>query len=172
MLNSMDLKKFVDDIHDFPTKGIIFKDISPLLANGQALNYTIETMSTYAKEADIIVGPDARGFLFGTPVAAFLKKPFVMVRKAKKLPGDVIQKEYDFEYGKNVLEIQKGRIKPGDKVVVVDDVLATGGTTKAIIDLIESQGAKVIKLIFLLELVNLKGSEKYKNMDVISLIKA
>lgn len=167
----MDLKKFISDIQDFPERGIIFKDISPLLANGDALSYVVDEMANHAKEADVIVGPDARGFLFGTPVAAKLKKPFVMVRKAKKLPGDVISIKYDLEYGSNVLEIQKGRIKKGQKVVIIDDVLATGGTTKAIIDLIETQGAKVIKVIFLLELLNMHGAEKYKGIDVLSLIK-
>lgn len=167
----MDLKKFIDDVKDFPEKGINFKDISPLLANGEALNYTVNKMAEFAKDADVIVGPDARGFLFGTPVASMLKKPFVMVRKAKKLPGDVIRKEYHYEYSSNVLEMQKNRIFPGQKVVVIDDILATGGTTKAIIDLIESQGAIVQRVIFLLELKDLKGLDKYHGIEVISLVK-
>ncbi|WP_022935271.1 adenine phosphoribosyltransferase [Mesomycoplasma moatsii] len=167
----MDLKKFIDDVKDFPEKGINFKDISPLLANGEALNYTVNKMAEFAKDADVIVGPDARGFLFGTPVASILKKPFVMVRKAKKLPGDVIRKEYHYEYSSNVLEMQKNRIFPGQKVVVIDDILATGGTTKAIIDLIESQGAIVQRVIFLLELKDLKGLDKYHGIEVISLVK-
>ncbi len=167
----MDLKKYIDDVKDFPSPGINFKDISPLLANGEALNYTVNKMAEYAKDADVIVGPDARGFLFGTPVAAMLKKPFVMVRKAKKLPGEVIRQEYKYEYSSNILEMQKNRIFPGQKVVVIDDILATGGTTKAIIDLIESQGAKVQRVIFLLELIDLHGAEKYKGIDVVSLIK-
>ena len=165
----MDLKKFIDDVKDFPEKGINFKDISPLLANGEALNYTVNKMAEFAKDADVIVGPDARGFLFGTPVASMLKKPFVMVRKAKKLPGDVIRKEYHYEYSSNVLEMQKNRIFPGQKVVVIDDILATGGTTKAIIDLIESQGAIVQRVIFLLK--DLKGLDKYHGIEVISLVK-
>lgn len=167
----MDLIKYIDHIKDFPEKGIDFKDISPLLANGEALNYTVNKMAEYAKDADVIVGPDARGFLFGTPVATILKKPFVMIRKAKKLPGEVIRKEYQYEYSSNVLEMQKNRIFPGQKVVVIDDILATGGTTKAIIDLIQSQGAIVQRVIFLLELTNLKGKEKYKGIEVVSLIK-
>lgn len=168
----MKLENFIDDINDFPTKGILFKDISPLLANGDALNFAVNEMAKHALDADVIVGPDARGFLFGTPVASMLKKPFVMVRKAKKLPGEVIKKEYEFEYGVNVLEMQKGRILPGQKVVIIDDILATGGTTKAIIDLIESQGAIVTKVIFLLELSKLNGKEKYNGIEVVSLIKA
>lgn len=167
----MDLKKYIDNVQDFPEKGIEFKDISPLLANGKALNYTVRQMAKYAKGADVIVGPDARGFLFGTPVAAKLKKPFVMVRKAKKLPGEVIRKEYKYEYSSNVLEMQKNRIFPGQKVVVIDDILATGGTTKAIIDLVESQGAKVLRVIFLMELTKLKGLDKYHGIEVVSLIK-
>ncbi len=167
----MNLEKFIDNVDDFPEKGISFKDISPLLANGKALSYTVKMMSKYAKDADVIVGPDARGFLFGTPVAAKLKKPFIMVRKAKKLPGEVIRKEYKYEYSTNTLEMQKNRIFPGQKVVVIDDILATGGTTKAIIDLIESQGAIVQRVIFLLELTNLKGLDKYHGIEVISLIK-
>lgn len=167
----MNLKQFIDTVQNFPIDGIIFKDISPLLANGEALSYTVEKMAKEAADADVIVGPDARGFLFGTPVAARLKKPFVMVRKAKKLPGEVIRKTYDFEYGQNALEMQKGRIFPGQKVVIIDDILATGGTIKAIVDLIESQGAIVSKIIFLMELSELKGAQKYPNIPVVSLIK-
>ena len=168
----MNLKAYIKDVPDFPTQGILFKDISPLLANGKALRYVVEQMAQYAQDADVIVGPDARGFLFGTPVAAFLQKPFVMVRKEKKLPGEVIQKAYEFEYGINILEMQKGRIFPGQKVVIIDDILATGGTTKAIIDLVESQGAQVLRVIFLLELLELKGASKYTKTEIVSIIKA
>ncbi len=168
----MNLEKYIMNIPDFPEKGINFKDISPLLADGEALNYSVIKMASHSLDADVILGPDARGFLFGTPVAAILSKPFVMVRKQKKLPGKVIQKEYKLEYGKkNVLEIQKNRIKSGQKIIIIDDVLATGGTTKAIIDLVESQGGKVIKIIFLLELIALKGMEKFSGIEVISLVK-
>ncbi|MGL5732880.1 MAG: adenine phosphoribosyltransferase, partial [Metamycoplasmataceae bacterium] len=149
-----------------------FKDISPLLANGEALNYSVMKMVEVSKDADVILGPDARGFLFGTPVAAILSKPFVMVRKEKKLPGKVIQKEYTLEYGeKNILEIQANRIKPGQKVIIIDDVLATGGTMRAIVDLVTSQGGIVLKIIFLLELVELKGADKFQGIDIVSLIK-
>lgn len=168
----MNLEKYIANIPDFPEKGINFKDISPLLADGEALNYCVMEMVSFSKEADVILGPDARGFLFGTPVAAILSKPFVMVRKQKKLPGQVIQKEYLLEYGeKNVLEIQVNRIKMGQKVIIIDDVLATGGTTEAIIDLVESQGGKVIKVIFLLELLELEGAKKMDGIEVVSLIK-
>ncbi|MGL5205001.1 MAG: adenine phosphoribosyltransferase, partial [Metamycoplasmataceae bacterium] len=123
----MNLKSYIENVPNFPEKNINFKDISPLLANGKVLNYCVMKMAEFSKDADIILGPDARGFLFGTPVAAILSKPFVMVRKEKKLPGKVIQKEYALEYGKkNILEIQANRIKPGQKVIIIDDVLATG----------------------------------------------
>lgn len=168
----MNLKQYIENVPDFPEKNINFKDISPLLANGEALNYCVMKMVEYSKDADIILGPDARGFLFGTPVAAILSKPFVMVRKQKKLPGEVVQKEYLLEYGKkNILEIQANRIKPGQKVIIIDDVLATGGTTRAIVDLVQSQGGIVQKIIFLLELENLHGSEKFNGIEVISLVK-
>ncbi|UUD36303.1 adenine phosphoribosyltransferase [Mycoplasmopsis citelli] len=168
----MNIKNLIQDVKDFPKKGIIFKDISPLLANGEALNWTIKEIAKHCEDADIIVGPDARGFLFGTPTAAFLKKPFIMVRKPNKLPGEVIQMSYDLEYGSNILELQKGFVKPGQKAVIVDDVLATGGTTKAIIKLLKSQGADVKKVIVLLELVDLKGRQLLEDeSEVISLIK-
>ncbi|MCS4536638.1 MULTISPECIES: adenine phosphoribosyltransferase [unclassified Mycoplasma] len=169
----MKLDKYIRDIPNFPKQGILFKDISPLLGDGEALHYTITQMAELAKDCDIIVGPDARGFLFGTPTAAILKKPFVMVRKPGKLPGEVISKNYDLEYGNNVLQIQKGFIKPGQTVAIIDDVLATGGTTKAIVTLLEEQGAIVKRIILLLELESLKGREKFanKNIEVSSLIK-
>lgn len=169
--NQINLIEYIRDVKDFPIEGIVFKDISPLLANGEVLNYTINQMAELAKDADVIIGPDARGFLFGTPTAAFLKKPFIMVRKPKKLPGDVISFEYDLEYGKSTLEIQTNMLKKGQKVAIIDDVLATGGTMKAIINLIESQGAVLHKVIFLLELGFLNGIEKLKKYDVSSLIK-
>ncbi|WP_027334745.1 adenine phosphoribosyltransferase [Mycoplasmopsis felifaucium] len=169
----MDLKSYIRDILNFPKAGIVFKDISPLLADGKALHYTIQKMSEYALDVDVIVGPDARGFLFGTPTAAFLKKPFIMVRKPGKLPGEVISRAYDLEYGNNVLQIQKGFIKPGQTVAIVDDVLATGGTTRAIVKLLEEQGAIVKKVILLLELEDLNGRQalEEENIEVVSLIK-
>ncbi|WP_134110981.1 adenine phosphoribosyltransferase [Mycoplasmopsis mustelae] len=153
----MNISKLIRDIPNFPKKGILFKDISPLLADGEALNYTINQIANLCKDVDIIVGPDARGFLFGTPAAAFLKKPFIMVRKPHKLPGEVISMQYNLEYGHNTLELQKGFVKTGQTAAIVDDVLATGGTTKAIIDLLESQGVIVKKVIVLLELEELHG---------------
>lgn len=166
----MQLEKFIRNVPNFPKPGIQFKDISPLLADGKALNHTIIRMADLSKDADIIIGPDARGFLFGTPTAAFLSKPFIMVRKPKKLPGEVIQMSYDLEYGQNSLEVQKGMIKPGQRAVIIDDVLATGGTLEAIIKLVESQGAIVDKIIVLMELSQLNGRSRL-SVPVETLIK-
>ncbi|UUD37009.1 adenine phosphoribosyltransferase [Mycoplasmopsis californica] len=165
-MSETNLGKYIRDIKDFPKKGILFKDISPLLANGEALKTTIDKMAVWAQDADVIVGPDARGFLFGTPVAYKLGKPFVMVRKPNKLPGEVVGVDYELEYGTNKLELQKDFIKKGQTVVIVDDVLATGGTTKAIIKLLRNQGAIVKKVILLMELVALKGRELLENEGV------
>lgn len=169
----MNLKDYVRDIPNFPKKGVVFKDISPLLADGEALHNTINQFAEIAKECDVIVGPDARGFLFGTPTAAVLKKPFIMVRKPGKLPGKVISRGYDLEYGNNVLQIQDGFIKPGQTVAIIDDVLATGGTTQAVIKLLTEQKAIVKKVILLLELESLKGREILEShgVEVHSLIK-
>ncbi|PZW01536.1 adenine phosphoribosyltransferase [Metamycoplasma auris] len=165
----MELKKYIRTVKDFPEKGVNFKDISLLLANGEALNYTINKMSELANDADIIVGPDARGFLFGTPVAAKLSKPFIMVRKKGKLPGEVISYAYGLEYGRSILEIQKGLVKPGQKAVIIDDVLATGGTLEAIIKLLKDQGVEILRIIVLMELGGFNSRERL-NCDIESLI--
>ena len=167
----MNLKEYIRDVKDFPIEGILFRDISPLLANGEALSESIDVIAEHCNDADVIVGPDARGFIFGTPVAARLKKPFVMVRKPGKLPGKLIKESYKLEYGENVLEIQEGMIKPGQKVVIVDDLMATGGTTKAIIDLIHKVGGEVLRVVVLIELEDLKGINKIGNTDLVSILK-
>lgn len=168
----MDLKKYIRDVEDFPKKGILFRDISPLLANGEAMHEAIEQMEKYCLDADVIVGPDARGFIFGTPISSRLKKPFVMVRKPGKLPGKVIKKHYDLEYGSNTLEIQEGMVHPGQKVVIIDDLMATGGTTNAIVQLLKDAGAIVTKVVVLIELVDLKGKDKLpKDVEFVSLLK-
>ncbi|WP_045433217.1 adenine phosphoribosyltransferase [Metamycoplasma canadense] len=165
----MELKNYIRTVEDFPEKGVKFKDISLLLANGEALNYTINKMSELANDADIIVGPDARGFLFGTPVAAKLSKPFIMVRKKGKLPGEVISCAYGLEYGRSILEIQKGLVKKGQKAVIIDDVLATGGTLEAIIKLLKDQGVEILKIIVLMELEGFNARNRLK-CDIESLI--
>lgn len=167
-----ELKKYIQDVKDFPIKGIVFKDISPLLANGEIFRIVVEKMAEKVREVDVIIGPDARGFIFGAAVASYLKKPFVMIRKEGKLPHNTIKIDYKLEYGMGSLEIQKDLIKPGQSVAILDDVLATGGTTKAIIKLLESQGVEVTKVIVLLELSELKGRELIgKNIEIISLVK-
>lgn len=168
----MDLRKYIRDVKDFPKKGILFRDISPLLASGEALNEAITKLEKYCLDADVIVGPDARGFIFGTPISSRLKKPFVMVRKPGKLPGKVIQKNYDLEYGSNTLEIQEGMVKPDQKVVIIDDLMATGGTTNAIVQLLKDAGAIVKRVVVLIELENLHGKRKLpKDVEFISLLK-
>ncbi len=169
MINE-EIKKYIRDVNDFPKKGIVFKDISPILETPSVMKYITEELSKYVGDADLIVGPDARGFLFGVPLAMKCNKPFVMVRKPGKLPGDVISFEYELEYGVNKLEILKNSIKPGQKVVIVDDLLASGGTAEAIVKLVESVGGIVTRSLFIIELKFLKG-RKVVNKDVVSLVK-
>ncbi|MGH4119804.1 adenine phosphoribosyltransferase [Clostridium sp.] len=169
----MDLKKHIRIIEDFPKKGISFKDIATLLQDGEALKYTIDAMAEYLKdkEIDIIVGPEARGFLFGVPVAYALGAGFVPVRKPGKLPYDTLQVEYDLEYGSDRLEIHKDAIKPGQKVAIVDDLLATGGTVAAVTKLVEQMGGEVVSLNFVIQLTELNGKDKLKGYDIMSLVK-
>ncbi len=166
----MNLKKYIREIKDFPKPGIGFKDISPLLATPEALNYVLDKMADASKDADVIVGADARGFLFATPVAAKLGKPFVMVRKPGKLPFKTIKRKYNLEYGTNELQMHLDAIKPGQKVVIVDDLLATGGTTKAIIELVEELGGEVIGLVFLIDLLFVKHEPQLSNYKTTTLI--
>lgn len=169
----MDLKQSVRVIEDFPQEGISFKDITTLLKDGKALKYAIDQIveDLKDKDIDIVVGPEARGFLIGTPVAYALGAGFVPVRKPGKLPADVEKFEYDLEYGSNTLEVHKDAIKPGQKVAIVDDLLATGGTTEAAIKLIEKLGGEVVSAQFLIELEFLNGKEKLKDYHINSLIK-
>ncbi|KKB26715.1 Adenine phosphoribosyltransferase [Mycoplasmopsis meleagridis] len=168
----MNLKEYVRDIHDFPKKGIVFKDISPLLNNGEKYHYVIKKIAELVKDCDVIVSPDARGFLFGAPTAVLLSKPFVMVRKAGKLPGETIKLNYQLQYGENILEIQTNQLKQNQQVAIIDDVLATGGTVSAIKKLVESQGAIVKKIVNFIELISLKGREKFEkeNIEVSSIL--
>ncbi|NQZ29141.1 MAG: adenine phosphoribosyltransferase [Mycoplasmatales bacterium] len=167
----MELKKYIREIQNFPKEGIGFKDISPLLADGEVFNEVIKMMAEEAKDVDVIVGADARGFLFGAPVAALLKKPFIMVRKPGKLPSEVIKRKYDLEYGTNELQMHKDAIKSGQTVAIVDDLLATGGTTKAIIELVEELGGEVKKLVFLINLLFVKHEPSLSKYETVSLIK-
>ncbi|HEY8435594.1 MAG TPA: adenine phosphoribosyltransferase [Haloplasmataceae bacterium] len=168
----MNLYDYIETIPNFPTEGIMFRDITPLMQNGEAFSYAVKQLVNFAKEkgADLIVGPEARGFLFGTPVAAMLGIGFVPVRKPGKLPRETVDLEYELEYGKNTLSIHKDAIKPGQKVVIIDDLLATGGTVDASIKLVESLGGQVVGCGFVIELVDLKGRELLKGQDILSLV--
>ena len=169
----MDLKQTVRVIEDFPKEGISFKDITTLLQDGKAFKYAIDEIIANLKDknVDLIVGPEARGFLMGTPVAYGMGVGFIPVRKPGKLPGEVESYEYDLEYGSNILEIHKDAIKPGQRVAIVDDLLATGGTTEAAAKLIEKLGGQVVSMQILIELEDLDGRAKLTNYDVNSLIK-
>lgn len=168
----MDLNAYITNVPDFPKEGIQFKDITPLIGDAEALRFAINEMAAFARaqDAEVIVGPDARGFIFGTPVAYALNLGFVPVRKPGKLPRETLEKTYDLEYGTNTLAIHKTEIKPGQKVVIADDLLATGGTIEATVELIESLGAKVVGCVFLIELDFLEGRKKLKRIPVKTLL--
>ena len=166
------LEDYVRNIPDFPEPGIIFRDVTSILQDADGLALSIEGILDMLKgvEYDVVVGPESRGFIFGVPVAYAMHKSFVPVRKKGKLPCETIEAEYDLEYGTAVIEMHKDAIKPGQKVVIVDDLIATGGTIEAITGLIEQLGGEVVKICFVMELAGLKGREKLKNYDVESII--
>ena len=169
----MNLKNYVKSIENFPKKGIIFRDITPLMQDGKAYKETINRLVEFAKEkeVDVVVGPEARGFLFGCPVATELEVGVVPVRKPGKLPREVISFDYDLEYGKNTLEIHKDSIKAGQKVVIIDDLLATGGTTQAVIKLIEELGGEVVGICFLIDLKEeFDSTKKFEGYDIFTLM--
>lgn len=169
----MDLKEIMRTIPDFPQEGIMFRDITPILQNAEALHFAVEQIMEQLKdlEFDYILGPESRGFIFGVPVAYGMNKGFIPIRKPGKLPCEVVRKSYDLEYGSNVLEMHKDALKPGDKVVVVDDLIATGGTSQAICEMVEEMGAEVVCLSFLVELEALNGREILSKYRVESLLK-
>ncbi|MBD7943770.1 MULTISPECIES: adenine phosphoribosyltransferase [Psychrobacillus] len=168
----MDLKKYVTIVEDWPKPGIRFKDITTIMDNGEAYKYATDQIVEYAKEvdADIIVGPEARGFIIGCPVAYALGIGFAPVRKEGKLPREVIRAEYGLEYGKDVLTMHKDAIKPGQRVLIVDDLLATGGTIEATIKLVEELGGVVVGCAFLIELSYLEGRDKLKDYNIRTLM--
>ncbi len=168
----MDLKQFITIVPDYPKPGIKFKDITPLMDNGEAYKYATDQIVSYAKEKqiDIIVGPEARGFIIGCPVAYALGVGFAPVRKEGKLPRDTIKVNYGLEYGSDVLTIHKDAIKPGQRVLITDDLLATGGTIDATIKLVEELGGVVAGIAFLIELSYLEGRKNLNGYDVLTLM--
>ena len=166
------LEEYVRSIPDFPEEGIIFRDVTSVLQDAEGLKLAIDSMIALLEgmDFDVIVGTESRGFIFGVPIAYALGKPFVPVRKKGKLPCETISAKYDLEYGSAEIEMHKDSIQPGQKVVLVDDLIATGGTIKACAGLIEELGGEVVKIIFLMELAGLKGREKLQGYDVASVI--
>ena len=156
------LEDYVVSIPDFPEKGIIFRDVTSVLQDAQGLQLAIDTMQEKIQdlEYDVVAGPESRGVIFGTPIAYNNKKPFVLIRKAGKLPRETVSTSYELEYGTATIEMHKDSIRPGQKVLIVDDLIATGGTTQAMIELIEKLGGQVVGIVVLMELAGLKGREK------------
>lgn len=168
----MDLKKIIRDVPDFPKAGVIFKDITTLLKDKDAFRYTIDKMIERFKgeDIDLIVGIESRGFIFGPILAYHLNAGFIPVRKPGKLPAETVRESYDLEYGKDAVEIHKDAIDPGNKVLIVDDLLATGGTSQATAKMIEKIGGIVVGFAFLIELEFLKGRDKIKDYNIFSMI--
>ena len=169
------MKKHEDNVRsipDFPEPGIIFRDISSILQDADGLALAIGSMQGCLDgvEFDLVVGSESRGFIFGMPIAYNLHKPFIPVRKKGKLPCETISQTYDLEYGSAAVEMHKDAVKPGQKVVIVDDLIATGGTVEACVKMVEALGGQVVKIVFLMELAGLKGRERLKDYDVASVI--
>jgi adenine phosphoribosyltransferase len=169
----MDLKKIIRDVHDFPKEGIVFKDITTILQDPEALRESVDQMQARLEgiDFDFVIGPESRGFIYGVPIAYNMRKGFIPVRKAGKLPYKTKGRTYDLEYGTATIEMHIDSIKPGDKVVIVDDLLATGGTSEAMVKLIEDLGGEVVKMVFLIELSFLPGAEKLKDYNVESILR-
>ncbi|MZI79760.1 adenine phosphoribosyltransferase [Clostridium butyricum] len=168
----MDLKEKIRVIENFPKEGISFKDITTLIGDGEGLKASIDAIVDYLKDKniDLIVGPEARGFIFGVPVAYALGVGFVPVRKPGKLPAETISVTYDLEYGSDEIQIHKDAIKPGQRIAIVDDLLATGGTVEAVTKLVEQAGGIVASVNFVTELTDLRGRDKLQGYDVMSLV--
>jgi adenine phosphoribosyltransferase len=168
----MNLKDYVAEIQDFPIPGILFRDITPLMGDGEAFHEASQRIIDFATRvgAEVVVGPESRGFIFGCPVAHAMKIGFVPVRKPGKLPRETVSYKYDLEYGSNELHIHRDAIRPGQKVLVVDDLLATGGTVEATIELIRRLGGEVVGCAFLIELSSLEGRKKLKDVEIFTLM--
>ena len=167
-----DLKDYVVSIPDFPEPGVIFRDITSILQDADGLHLAIDQLQAELDglDFDVIAGTESRGFIFGMPLAYNLGKPFVLIRKKGKLPRETVEETYDLEYGTATIEIHKDAIKPGQKVVLVDDLIATGGTIKAAAKLIERLGGEVVKMLFVMELAGLEGRKLLEGYDVSSVI--
>lgn len=167
------IEDYVRSIPNFPKEGIVFRDVTTVLQDPDGFKLAIDEIDNLLKDVDydIVVGPESRGFIFGVPIAYKNNKGFVPARKKGKLPCETVSAEYDLEYGKAVVELHKDSIKPGQKVVIVDDLIATGGTIEAIVKLIEGLGGEVVKIVFLMELEGLKGRDKLAGYNVDSVIK-
>ena len=167
------IEEYVRSIPDFPEPGIIFRDVTSVIQDADGLQLAIDSMQDCLKgvDFDVITGLESRGFIFGMPIAYNLHKPFVLVRKAGKLPCETISRTYDLEYGSATIEMHKDSIKPGQKVVIVDDLIATGGTVEAAAKLVEQLGGEVVKIVFLMELAGLEGRKKLEKYDVASVIR-
>lgn len=164
---------YVRTIPDFPEPGIMFRDVTSVIQDPDGLRLAIDKLEGLVQneDFDIVVGPESRGFIFGVPVAYNMHKSFVPVRKKGKLPCETIEQSYDLEYGSAILEMHKDAIKPGQRVIIVDDLIATGGTTEAIIKLVERLGGKVVKIVYLLELEGLEGRKRLKGYNIDSVVK-
>lgn len=169
----MDLKQKIRNIPDFPKKGVVFRDITTLLGDAEAFKYSVDRMVEYwrGKKIDAVLGAEARGFIFGAVIAYKLNVGFIPVRKPGKLPYKTCQASYDLEYGKNILQMHIDAIKKGDKILIVDDLVATGGTAKAKVELVEKMGGEVVGFCFLIELEFLNPRKFLKDYDIFSLIK-
>lgn len=168
----MDLREYIASIEGFPKEGIIFRDVTPLLADGDAFHDACDRLIEFARrlEADVIVGPESRGFMFGCPVSYALGVGFVPVRKPNKLPRKTLSCSYDLEYGSNTLEMHVDGICPGQRVVIIDDLLATGGTVEATVKMIKELGGEPVGCAFIIELSDLHGRDALSGMEVLSLL--
>ena len=166
------VEDYVRTIPDFPEPGIMFRDVTTVLQDAEGFKLAIDEMKKLLDgvDFDIIAGAESRGFIFGAPLAYAMGKPFVLIRKKGKLPCETVEKSYDLEYGSATIEMHKDSVKPGQKVVVVDDLIATGGTIEAACELIEELGGEVAKVVFLMELAGLNGREKLAKYDVASVV--
>ena len=166
------VEDYIISIPDFPKKGIIFRDVTGVTEDAEGFGLAIDEMNKLLDGVDynLIVGAESRGFIFGAPLAYMNKKSFVLVRKKGKLPRETVSADYDLEYGSATIEIHKDAIKPGDKVVLVDDLIATGGTIQAVAKLIEELGGEVVKMIFLIELTDLHARELLRDYDIASVV--